>query len=49
MKTAAFHELLESFRDAIAHLKGVHKTVARTDRVRIRRNQRALLVAYRAF
>ncbi len=33
MKTAAFHELLESVRDAGAYLKGNRKTVARTDRI----------------
>lgn len=33
MKTAAFHELLESVRDAGAYLKGSRKGVARTDRI----------------
>lgn len=33
MKAAAFHELLESVRDAGAYLKGNRKAVARTDRI----------------
>ena len=33
MKAAAFHELLESVRDAGAYLKGKRKTVVRTDRI----------------
>lgn len=33
MKTAAFHELLESVRDAGAYLKGNNKAVASTDRI----------------
>src|SRR5438132_11871988 len=33
MKTAAFHELLESVREAGAYLKGSRKSVARTDRI----------------
>ncbi len=33
MKTTAFHELLESVRDAGAYLKGNRKAVARADRI----------------
>lgn len=33
MKAAAFHELLESVRDAGAYLKGNRNAVARTDRI----------------
>jgi len=33
MKATAFHELLESVRDAAAYLKGNRKAVARTDRI----------------